>query len=60
MKTSGYLFNVLLKYDFDPIGNINSDLATLRLSLIACSHFLKFPRSEVIALVLQNSEDYKT
>ena len=60
MKTCGYLFNVLLIYDFDPIGNRNSVLATLRLSLLACSNFLRFPGSDVIALVLQNSEDYKS
>ena len=48
MKTFGCELEILFIMDFEPI-NINSVLATLRLSLSAINHFLRFSKSEFTA-----------
>ena len=44
----GCLFEILFIIGLDPI-NINSVLATVKLSLLAINHFLRFSKSEFIA-----------
>ena len=48
MKTFGCELERFFIMDFEPI-NINSALATLRLSLLAINHFLTFSKSELAA-----------
>ena len=44
LKTFGCELEIFFIMDFEPI-NINSVLATLRLSLLAINHFLRFSKS---------------
>ena len=48
MKTFGCGLEIFFVMDFEPI-IINSVLATLRLSLLAINHFLRFSKSEFTA-----------
>ena len=48
MKTFGWELEIFFIISFEPI-NINSVLATLRLSLLAINHFLRFSKSEFTA-----------
>ena len=48
ITTFGWKFEIFLTICFEPI-SINSVFATLRLSLLAISHFLRFSKSEITA-----------
>ena len=53
MKTCGYELEIFFMIDFEQI-NINSVLATLRLSLLAINHFLAFSKSIFAAAGKEN------